>query len=169
MNTYSQHQRRDLVARMVKSRAVHSQDELLQLLSKNGVRVTQPTLSRDIAELGLVKTQVGYTLPSDLAAGADEASFTSQERREEKLARAIREFVLEMQKAGTLVVIRTTVAAAQPVARAIDESGLAEVAGTIGGDDTIFVATIGESAAERLLKRFRSYLPTPRSTRRTRP
>lgn len=167
MHTYSQPQRRDLVGKLVRSQPIHSQDELIQLLLKEGVRVTQPTLSRDIAELGLVKTHAGYALPSDLA-GGDEASFTSRERREEKLARAIREFVLEIQKAGTLVVIRTTVAAAQPVARAIDESGLSEISGTIGGDDTIFVATPGNAAAERLLKRFRAYLPTQLRTRRTR-
>ena len=155
-----------MVTKLIKSRQIHSQDELLQLLSKSGVRVTQPTLSRDVAELGLVKTQSGYALPSDLAAGGDELLLTSQERREEKLARAIREFVLDMQRAASLVVVRTTVAAAQPVARAIDESGLPEIAGTIGGDDTIFVATTSNAAAERLLKRFRGYLPS--GTRRTR-
>ena len=59
--------RRDEILRIVRDTTVHSQDELLTLLQKRGYRVTQPTLSRDVRELGLAKTPTGYVAPGDLA------------------------------------------------------------------------------------------------------
>ena len=87
----------------------------------------------------------------------------------ERLDRTFREFVLSAEATGTLLVLRTPPADAHPVARAIDEAGLPEIAGTISGDDTIFLATRSAASAERLARRFHSAIaPVPRTTRRLR-
>jgi transcriptional regulator of arginine metabolism len=139
--------RRDEILRIVRSQNVHSQDELLAALRKHGFRVTQPTLSRDLHELGVAKSPNGYVAPGDLAAVTPIASFVPQVRREERLEQLVRDSVLSAEAAGNLVVIKTPVAAAQPVASAIDAASLDDVLGTIGGDDTIFVALRTAAAA----------------------
>lgn len=168
MNKYSSAQRQTFIADIIRAGAVSSQQELLTLLKRKGVRVTQPTLSRDLQELGVVKTANGYALADDFAHSADEIALTPQERRIERLVTAIDDYVTTVQQAANLVVVKTVVAGAQPVARAIDEAGLAEVVGTLGGDDTIFVATHDNAAAERLVRKLRAPESLSRSTRRTR-
>jgi transcriptional regulator of arginine metabolism len=140
--------RRAIIAEIVRSRPVHSQAELRRLLRERGWAAAQPTLSRDVRELGLAKTPRGYVLPE--AAGAQ---FAPAPRREARLAQALRGFALSVQAAGTLVVVRTPPAAAHPVARAIDEAPLPEAVGTIAGDDTVFIATPSERAARALARR----------------
>jgi transcriptional regulator of arginine metabolism len=145
--------RRDEILRIIGESAVHSQDALLALLRKRGFKVTQPTLSRDLRELGVAKSPAGYVAPGALATVTSIAAFTPREDREERLDRIVRESVLSAQAAGNLVVVRTPVAAAQPLASAIDAAQLDEVLGTIGGDDTIFVALATPSAASALARR----------------
>ena len=145
--------RREEILRFVRAQTVHSQDELLALLRKRGVRVTQPTLSRDLRELGLAKTPNGYVAPGDLAAMAPIITFTPREVRVGRLEQLVRDSVLSAVAAGNLVVLRTPAAAAQPVASALDASSLDDVLGTIGGDDTIFVALRTPSAASALARR----------------
>jgi Arginine repressor len=145
--------RREEILRIVRDQTVHSQDELLALLGKRGVRVTQPTLSRDLRELGLAKTPNGYVAPGDLATITPIVTFTPREVRVGRLEQLVRDSVLAAVAAGNLVVIRTPAAAAQPVASALDASSLDEVLGTIGGDDTIFVALRTASAASALARR----------------
>lgn len=152
------------MSRILRESPVHSHEELLAQLRRKGVRVTQPTLSRDLSEMGVVKTAGGYILPGDLPHDELEMQLTPQERRAERLSQAVREFVLDVIIAGTLVVVRTGIAAAQPVARAIDEADIPELAGTIGGDDTIFLATRSSEDAARLARRIRN-LSTRTSTR----
>lgn len=168
VNKHSSAQRREIVSRIIRESVIHSQEELLAQLRRKGVRIAQATLSRDLTELGVLKTGAGYILPGDLPHDAVEAQLTPQERRAERLAQAVREFVLDVIVAGTLIVIRTGVAAAQPVARAIDEADIPELAGTIGGDDTIFLATRSSEDAARLARRIRSLLGPSRVSRRTR-
>ena len=148
--------RRAVIAEIVRARPVHSQAELRQLLHQRGIAVAQPTLSRDMRELGLAKTPRGYVVPE--AAGPQ---FASPPRREARLAQALRGFALSVQAAGTLVVVKTPPAAAHPVARAIDEAPLPEVAGTIAGDDTVFIATSSERAARALARRLAQTLGAP--------
>lgn len=138
---------------LVRSATVRSQAEFQQLLKKRGIEVAQPTLSRDLRELGLAKTPRGYLAPQ-----AAVTQFAPAALREEKLRRALRGFALSVQPAGSLVVIKTPPAAAHPVARAIDEAELAGVMGTIAGDDTVFVATPGEKAARALARRLTASL-----------
>src|SRR6266550_3801324 len=139
--------RRDEILRIVGDQSVHSQDELLALLKRRGFRVTQPTLSRDLRELGVAKSPNGYVAPGDLAAVTPIAAFTPRELREERLEQLVRDNVLSAEAAVNLVVIKTPAAAAQPVASAMDVATLDDVLGTIGGDDTIFVALRTPSAA----------------------
>ena len=131
------------------SHPVANQDELRRLLYKRGHRVTQATLSRDIHELGLVKTADGYQFPSD--EGSSTAWLPSVER-------LIHEFVYEAKLAQNIVVVKTSAGSAQPVAAALDAEGWPEVVGTVGGDDTVFVVTPSNKDAERLLTRIQELL-----------
>ena len=148
--------RREEILRIVRAQTVHSQDELLAILRKHGFRVTQPTLSRDLRDLGLAKTPNGYVAPADLGAVAPIVAFTPREVREGRLEQLVRDNVISAEAAGNLVVIKTPVAAAQPVASAIDTTTLEDVLGTIGGDDTIFVALRTPAAAAAFARRLQS-------------
>src|SRR5262245_17922759 len=151
MNEYTDRsalQRHDAIARIIRAQPIRSQEELRQALHRLGFRVAQPTLSRDVRQLGLAKTPRGYVAP-DLAA----AQFAPAGTRRDKLDRVLRAFALSVQVAGALVVVKTPPAAAHPVARALDEAPLPAVVGTIAGDDTVFVATASERAARQLSRR----------------
>lgn len=141
------HARREAIQRIVREQPIHSQDELLLMLRKSGFRVTQPTLSRDIRELGLAKTPAGYVAPGDLATVTPIAAFTPRELREERLEQLLRESIVFAEAAGNLVVLKTPAAAAQPVASALDATPPEDALGTVGGDDTIFVAFRHPSSA----------------------
>jgi len=141
---------------VVRDGGVHSQEELARLLRRRGITVAQPTLSRDVRQLGLVKTPAGYVAP-----GAAPLEPVPAAARQAKLARALRSFALAVQRAGSLVVVKTPPAAAQPVARALDEASLAEVVGTIAGDDTVFVATPSAPAARALQRRLAALAGEP--------
>jgi transcriptional regulator of arginine metabolism len=123
-------QRQRLIADWLRAGAVGSQEELVARLAAAGVAATQTTVSRDLEALGAVKVRRGYALPGPDDGAASKAS----------LARILGEWVIEIVPAGTLLVLRTPPGSANLVANAIDKAGLAEVAGTIAGDDTIFVA-----------------------------
>jgi transcriptional regulator of arginine metabolism len=118
--------------------------------------VTQPTLSRDLRELGVAKSPNGYVAPGDLAAVTPIASFTPRELREERLEQLVRDNVLSAEAAGNMVVIKTPTAAAQPVASAMDTADLDDVLGTVGGDDTIFVALRTPTAAAAFARRLQN-------------
>lgn len=139
--------RRDAILRLVREEVVRSQEELQRLLAERGFEATQPTLSRDVRELGLVKTPGGYALQGTPDRAADAA------HRAARLQRTLSEAVLSVRVAGSLVVLRTPPAGAHPVARAVDEADLAEAIGTIAGDDTVFVATPGAVSARALAAR----------------
>src|SRR5438477_10713419 len=127
------HARHEEIVNIVREQTVHSQDQLLAILRKRGFRVTQPTLSRDVRELGLAKSPAGYVLPGDLASVTPIGAF-------KRLDHLLRDSVIFADGAGNLVVLKTPPAAAQPVASALDATPPEDCLGTIGGDDTIFVA-----------------------------
>lgn len=157
--------RREEILRIVRDTAVHSQDELMAALRKHGFTITQPTLSRDLRELGLIKTPNGYVTAEALA---PVAQFTPRESREHRFEQLVRERVLSAEAAMNMVVIKTPVAEAQPLASAIDAAPIDEILGTIGGDDTIFIAFRTPAAAEAFARRIHQIagIHTPR--RRTR-
>src|SRR5262249_60179356 len=116
--------RQEIILDVVRASAVRSQGELQQLLRKRGVAVAQPTLSRDLRELGLAKTPRGY-----LAPGVAVARFAPAALREEKLRRILRSFALSVRPAGPLVVVKTPPPPAHPGAPALDEPGRAGAGG----------------------------------------
>jgi transcriptional regulator of arginine metabolism len=158
--------RREEILRIVRETAVHSQDELMAALRRHGFKVTQPTLSRDLRELGLIKTPNGYVTPEQLA---PVAAFIPRESREHRLEQLVQRTVLSAEPAMNMVVIKTPVAEAQPLASAIDAADIEDMLGTIGGDDTIFVAFRTPAAAETFSRRVHELagIHSPR-TRRTR-
>jgi transcriptional regulator of arginine metabolism len=160
------HARQEAIVNIVREQTVHSQDELLAILRKRGFRVTQPTLSRDIRELGLAKTPAGYVVPGDLASVTPIVSFTPREMREERLDQLLRDSVIFAEGAGNLVVLKTPPAAAQPVASALDSTPPEDALGTVGGDDTIFVAFGHPASATRFAQHVQQIAGiTPRRVR----
>jgi transcriptional regulator of arginine metabolism len=155
--------RRDEILRIVGDQSIHSQDELLALLKKRGFRVTQPTLSRDLRELGVAKSPNGY-VTRDAFAGGALIAFAPRDIVETRLEQAIAEYVTGADTAGNLVVIRTPAASAQPVASAIDAASIDGVLGTIGG--TIFVAFRTPSTASAFAERLRRTIGVRRRTAR---
>jgi len=132
--------RQQEILKLVRSSRVHTQEELAEALLQVGIETTQVTLSRDIRELGLVKTAQGYQ--EITAAPSPPNVFEMAE-----------EFLLDVRIARNLVVLKTSPGSASPLAVALDQANWPEVVGTIAGDDTILVITADEAAAEVFRKR----------------
>jgi len=141
--TYRQGQ----ILRLVSDERIASQEELRRRLAQQRLRVTQATLSRDLQELKLVKTSAGYRSPNGLS---DEAPAVPQ------LARALREFLLDLRAAEHLLVLKTPPSGAQPLAAAIDHAHFPEIAGTIAGDDTVLIITPNRKSRRTLEKKIES-------------
>ncbi len=143
--------RHGVILELLKRGPVTSQDDLRRELLKRGLEVTQATLSRDIHKLGLVKMPQGYTLPHNGGPVAGQTAGHSLER-------LFREFVREVREAQNLLVVRTAVGSAQPVAVAWDTASWPEVMGTVAGDDTILVICQDKKKAHRVATRIREVL-----------
>jgi transcriptional regulator of arginine metabolism len=141
--------RQGQILKLIASEAVASQDDLRKRLAQMKLRVTQATLSRDIAELKLVKTAAGYKA---LEAGGEETPALAP------LARAVREYLLDIRPADNLLVLKTPPGGAQALAVAVDSERFREVAGTIGGDDTVLVITPSRSARIAVQQRLEALL-----------
>ena len=128
---------------------VESQEKLQGFLAKRGFEAGQATLSRDIRELGLVKTPDGY------AAGR---GTTIVEPVLPSVSRLVREFVVDVRLAQNLIVLKTSVGSAQPVAAAVDAEDWPEVVGTLAGDDTILVISPDNRTAQQLVRRIQGML-----------
>jgi len=138
-------ERRQAVVRLLREGVVHRQEDLVRLLRAEGHDVTQSSVSRDLRDLGVLKASGRYVLPPD------EVSRTQGDF--DMLA----QFVRGLRRAGpSLTVLRTTIGAAQSVAVAIDRAEWPEVAGTISGDDTIFIATATDRAQDELVARLQA-------------
>src|SRR5579871_308708 len=138
-------ERRSAIVRILRDGMVHKQTGLVRLLKREGHDVTQSSVSRDLRDLGVLKASGRYVLPPDevTRANGDFGSLT--------------QFVRELRPAGgSITVLRTTIGAAQSVAVAIDKAQWPEVAGTISGDDTIFIATATARAQQELIARLRT-------------
>ena len=138
--------RQTRVVDLLRSHDVRSQGELLSLLSRDGVEVTQATLSRDLVEVGAVKVRKGRQLVYALPNG--EPAVASEELPV-RLRRAADELLVSARCAGNQIVLRTPPGAANYLASCIDQSHLAAVLGTIAGDDTILVVATTPAAARR--------------------
>jgi transcriptional regulator of arginine metabolism len=146
-------ERQALILRLVRERELGTQHELAEALHELGHDVVQTTVSRDVAELGLVKVRgenrrLVYATPSANGNGR-RPNFALQE--------ALERWALTYEASGNLVVIRTPPGFANALAHELDESGHPHVAGTIAGDDTILVVARSVSGDE-LLEHFRDHL-----------
>lgn len=141
--------RQGQILKLLTGQPVASQDELRRQLGHLGVRVTQATLSRDLRELRLVKTSVGYR---PLAAAADEAHPLAP------LSRALKDFLLDIRSAQNMLVLKTPPGGAQPLAAAVDSEHWKGVAGTLAGDDTVLVICSSRSACGAIQKRVEELL-----------
>lgn len=137
---------REIVAR----ESIASQQELADRLADRGFTVTQATVSRDIAELGLAKAwrreRHVYVLPDDLPRAPTDA--------EERLRRILADIPVTVARSGLILVLTGTPGTASVIAQAIDESSLTEQLGTVAGDNTLIVLFADEPALERWLGRF---------------
>ena len=129
----------------------HNQERLRRRLRQRGFDATQATISRDIRDLGLVKRA------GDGAYQRHGADAQDPETALTALERAASEFLRHVDRVQQLVVIRTGVGQAQPLAIALDRAQLAESVGTIAGDDTILVIARGARGAAALAKRLKNY------------
>jgi len=144
--TYRQAQ----ILKVIRTHAVRTQEELSAALAKSGIEVTQVTLSRDVRQLGLVKGANGYREPTEAASAGGETATA--------LKRAVEEYVREVKTAQNLVIIKTVRGTAAPMADALDQEGWAEIAGTIAGEDTIFVAATDGRQARKVKNRLLALL-----------
>jgi len=143
--------RQAVILKLVDREALRSQDHLRRRLHRRGFDATQATISRDIKELGLVKRagDGAYQRP-----GVDT---TNPQTARTALERATAEFLRRAERVQQLVVIRTGVGQAQPLALAIDRAQLTEAVGTIAGDDTILVIARDGRRAAALVRRLEAY------------
>lgn len=132
--------RQELIKSLIRSNAIKTQRDLVEALKAVGQDCTQATVSRDIAEMNLAKSAAGYyVLPEDL-----------------RLQRLVSELVSSVEAVDSFIVVHTPPGMGMPVAKALDDADLDQMAGCIAGDDTIFVlAHNHEDAAslEAILKR----------------
>lgn len=134
---------------LVDQRPIRTQQELAVALHERGFRTTQATISRDVAELGLLKVSrdgtQAYALPPRLV----EAEVSGEDR----LRRLLHDLPAEVREAGPLLVIRTLPGSAHAIAAALDRARWPDVAGSVAGDDTVFVAVPDRAALQRVKRR----------------
>jgi transcriptional regulator of arginine metabolism len=150
----SKFERQGAILRLVQERQLATQTEVAEALRGEGIEAVQTTVSRDIARLGLVKVRgadgrLVYALPG--AADLDRLS---------ELTSALRRWTVSLSAANDLVVIKTQRGYASPLADAIDDAGLADVAGTVAGENTIFVAPRDGMSGRELEELLRHHLET---------
>jgi transcriptional regulator of arginine metabolism len=129
--------RQGQILKIIRNKEIYTQDELGRERRQIGIQTTQVTLSRDIRELGLVKTAEGYRQLQAETGGPE-------------LATIANEYLLDIRIAQNLVVLRTSPGTANSLAIALDREELADVVGTVAGDDTVLVITPDTDAASKL-------------------
>ena len=141
------------LAELIRGEPQDSQEELTERLRSMGHAATQATVSRDLVSLGAVKVKrdgmLRYVLPDQ---------FGARDWATGQLERIVREWVQGLEPAGPLLVMRTPPGSAHLVASAIDQAQLAEIAGTVAGDDTIFLAVRDGYPIPAVIRRFEAMM-----------
>ena len=146
-------QRQKIIAVLIESGNISSQNQLKGLLKKNSLLITQATLSRDLSELGAIKKRqkdglLVYVLPKD-----------QDNNAHRKIAiNALNDFVLEVDSVLNQVVVKTTTAAAQVVAEAIDNLFLDNVIASLAGDNVVLIISSSEEKAKIISKNIENVL-----------
>ena len=138
--------RLQLIRELLELAPAPSQESLVEQLAERGVRVTQATLSRDLRELDVVKAADGYRLPD----AASPQPATGGLRGTGSLERTLRGHLIGVKKGVGIVACVTAPGHAQVVALELDRTPPAGVIGTVGGDDTIFVAVDSQERVQTL-------------------
>ncbi|MGA3031034.1 MAG: arginine repressor [Candidatus Limnocylindrales bacterium] len=139
---------RDLLAQ----RHVRTQQELAAALRERGFRATQATISRDVAELGLIKASRDGVQAYVVPARVTEAESTGEER----LRALLHDLPVEVRESGLMLIVKALPGSAHAIAAALDRTRWPEVVGSIAGDDTVFVAFGDRSAMQRVRARLAS-------------
>jgi transcriptional regulator of arginine metabolism len=157
-------ERRQAIREIVAREGVGSQRELVDRLVRRGIAATQATVSRDIADLALIKLWRGrrhvYVLPEDIAGPAGSGTSTgpglaaSPRSSTERLRRILADIPIRVARSGLILVLTGSPGTASVIAQAIDESPLDEQVGTVAGDNTLLVLFADPPALERWLERF---------------
>jgi len=134
--------RQGQILKLIRAKSLRTQEELARALRVIGIPATQVTLSRDIRELGLVKTADGYMPGNEAATNGPDVETV------------VREFVLDIRVAQNLLVLRTPPGHANSVGVALDQAAWTEITGTIAGDDTILVIAPDGKTAAALREKF---------------
>jgi len=146
-------QRQRAIVDILRETSPLSHEELSARLSTAGHQVSRATVSHDLEQIGAVKVkrgpQLGYALSDQVA---------QRDRSGARLQRIFAEWVQSIEPAGNLIVIRTPPGSAGLVCLALDQAKLPEIAGTIAGDDTLFIAVRSGLPTDPLVKRLREYV-----------
>ncbi len=126
--------RQSKILELIENYEIETQEELADYLKKTGIDVTQATVSRDIRELRLVKVLAKSGKYKYAAIGQNVEGTT------DRLIKIFKNSIVSVDTAGHLLVLKTLPGAAQICGSAVDSLGIEEIAGTIAGDDTIFIA-----------------------------
>jgi transcriptional regulator of arginine metabolism len=152
MNTApaAKRQRQQAIREIIDAEPIGSQQDLAERLTLRGFSVTQATVSRDIAELGLVK------VPRDDRHAYVAAPTAEPPRRlgDERLRRILADIPVTIGRSGLILLVIGTPGTASVIAQAIDDSTLQEQEGTLAGDNTLLVLFSDETRLERWLERF---------------
>jgi transcriptional regulator of arginine metabolism len=145
--------RQRAIADLLRREPIASQEEVTDRLAEAGYEVTQATVSRDLEQLGAVKVKRGGTLRYRLPDEIGDSDWAAS-----RLGRILAEWVLSVESAGHLLVLKTPPGSAHIVGVALDQAKLPEVAGTICGDDTLFVALRDEVVPGMMANSFRKLI-----------
>ncbi|QIK78294.1 arginine repressor [Sphingomonas piscis] len=150
MNADFRSKRQKAIADLIRAEPFGSQEEVTNRLRELGYTVTQATVSRDLEQIGAVKVRRGgvhaYALPNQMGSSDWAAS---------RLKHILSEWAESVEAAGNLIIIKTPPGSAHLVSLAIDQSDLPEIAGTVSGDDTLFVALRDGVTVDLIAARFR--------------
>jgi transcriptional regulator of arginine metabolism len=154
--TDARQRRQRVIADLLRQEPITSQEEVTARLAAAGLEVTQATVSRDLDQLGAVKVKKGGSIRYVLPAEIGDSDWAAA-----RLGRIFAEWVLTVETAGHMLVLKTPPGSAHIVGVALDQAKLPEVAGTISGDDTLFVALKDEIVPGAMANQFRKLIQDP--------
>ncbi len=144
----SKRNRQNLIKKIIENRDISTQTGLLEALKREGISINQPTISRDLRELSVIKAARGlgrivYQLPTDTD------GVTMNEFRHK-----FTNLVIDLQYTGNLILVKTLPGEAQGMAKAIDNARIKNILGTVAGDDTILIVINAAANVKRIFSLF---------------
>ncbi len=140
------------ILEIIENHEIETQDELADILRKNGIHVTQATVSRDIKELRLIKVLAKDGRYKYASMKQSEAAVS------DRLVKIFKDSITSIDSAGNIIVLRTLAGAANAACAAIDALDFKDVVGSIAGDDTIFILVRNEEKLKEMVNRFKKLI-----------